>query len=321
VSIEDIQNAAEQIKAAGRSKPRAGRDPVNQPMIHHWVDAMGDKNPIYVDEAAARAAGHPGIVAPPAMIQVWTMMGLGGVREPDDPLTKILELFDDAGYIAVVATNCEQTYHRYLKPGEEVNVSAELTDVVGPKQTALGEGFFITQKITWQVGDEDVAEMMWRIMKFRPRETDGAASDSTVPDDLDADLLMRPAASRDTQFFWDGVKEHELRVQRRPDGSLQHPPLPAVWQDKEAPVEYVVASGKGSVFSFVVHHAPKVPGRTLPFVIALVELEEGVRMLGELRNVDPATVEIGMPVRATYIDFPASDAAPAWTLYAWEPDA
>ena len=44
-------------------------------------------------------------------------------------------------------------------------------------------------------------------------------------------------------------------------------------------------------------------------------------MLGELRNVDPSTVEIGMPVRAMYIDFPASDAAPAWTLYAWEPDA
>jgi uncharacterized OB-fold protein len=80
-----------------------------------------------------------------------------------------------------------------------------------------------------------------------------------------------------------------------------------------------VASGKGTVFSFVVHHAPKVPGRTLPFVIALVELEEGVRMLGELRNVEPAKVEIGMPVRATYIDFPEGDSGQAWTLYAWEP--
>ena len=60
---------------------------------------------------------------------------------------------------------------------------------------------------------------------------------------------------------------------------------------------------------------------TLPFVIALVELEEGVRMLGELRNVDPATVEIGMPVSATYIDFPAGEGGPAWTLYAWEPSS
>ena len=202
-------------------------------MVDHWLDAMGDKNPIYVDEAAAKAAGHPGIVAPPAMIQVWTMMGLGGDRPDDDPLGKILELFDDAGYIGVVATNCEQTYHRYLRPGEEVSVAAELTDVVGPKRTALGEGFFITQKITWQVGDEDVAEMMWRIMKFMPAETRRRPAPSSVPDDLDADSMMRPASSRDTKFFWDGVNAHELRIQKRADGSLQHPPVPALWQDKE----------------------------------------------------------------------------------------
>jgi uncharacterized OB-fold protein/acyl dehydratase len=317
-AVDEIRAAAERVKAEGKSKPRVARHPVNQPMVDHWLDAMGDKNPIYVDEDAAKAAGHPGIVAPPAMIQVWTMMGLGGVRPDDDPLSKILGLFDDAGYIGVVATNCEQTYHRYLRPGEEVSVSAELTDVVGPKRTALGEGFFITQKITWQVGDEDVAEMMWRIMKFRPADTDQPVA-AAVPEDLDADSMMRPASSRDTKFFWDGVNTHELRIQKRPDGSLQHPPVPALWQDNQAAIEYQVASGKGTVFSFVVHHAPKVPGRTLPFVIALVELEEGVRMLGELRNVDPAKVEIGMPVRATYIDFPQSASGPAWTLYAWEP--
>ena len=317
-AVDDIRAAAEKVKADGKSKPRVGRHPVNQPMVDHWLDAIGDRNPIYVDEQAAKAAGHPGIVAPPAMVQVWTMMGLGGVRPDDDPLSKILGLFDEAGYIGVVATNCEQTYHRYLRPGEEVSVAAELTDVVGPKRTALGEGFFITQKITWQVGDEDVAEMMWRIMKFKPAASDAGGQ---VPHDLDADSMMRPASSRDTKFFWDGVNAHELRIQKRADGSLQHPPVPAVWQDKETAIDYQVVSGKGTVFTFVVHHAPKVPGRTLPFVVALVELAEGVRMLGELRNVDLAKVEIGMPVRATYIDFPDGDSGPAWTLYAWEPDA
>ncbi|KUI05852.1 bifunctional MaoC family dehydratase N-terminal/OB-fold nucleic acid binding domain-containing protein [Mycobacterium sp. IS-3022] len=321
-AIEEIQKAAERIKAEGKSKPRVGRHPVNQPMIDHWLDAMGDRNPIYVDELAARAAGHPGAVAPPAMIQVWTMMGLGGVRPDDDPLGKILDLFDEAGYVGVVATNCEQTYHRYLRVGEEVSVTAELTDVIGPKNTALGEGFFITQKITWTVGDDvedPVAEMMWRIMKFRPSDNADKDGVAAVPDDLDADMMMRPASSRDTKFFWDGVNAYELRIQKRPDGTLVHPPVPALWQDKDQPTDYVVASGKGTVFSFVVHHAPKVPGRTLPFVIALVELEEGVRMLGQLRDVDPATVEIGMPVRATYIDFPEGESGPAWTLYAWEP--
>ncbi|VEG57988.1 putative nucleic-acid-binding protein containing a Zn-ribbon [Mycolicibacterium aurum] len=324
-AVDDIKAAADRVKAEGKSKPRTGRHPVNQPMVDHWLDAMGDKNPIYVDDAAAKAAGHPGVVAPPAMIQVWTMMGLGGVRPDDDPLGKILELFDEAGYVGVVATNCEQVYHRYLRPGEDVSVSAELTDVIGPKRTALGEGFFITQKITWHCGDDEdnpVAEMMWRIMKFRPADQDQSPTTAaTIPDDLDPDKLMRPASSRDTKFFWDGINAHELRIQRRPDGALQHPPVPAVWQKKDAEVDYVVASGEGTVFSYVVHHAPKVPGRTLPFVIALVELDEGVRMLGELRGVDCADVQIGLRVRATYIDFPDSDISPAWTLYAWEPQA
>lgn len=316
--MSDIREIVAQVKAAGPSKPRAGRDPVNQPMINNWVEAIGDQNPIYADDPAARAVGHPGIVAPPAMIQVWTMMGLSGVRADDDPLPPIIKLFDDAGYIGVVATNCEQTYHRYLQLSELVSISAELGDVVGPKQTALGEGWFINQHIIWQVGDEDVAEMNWRILKFKPR-TESAPTN--VPDDLDPDAMMRPSSSRDTAFFWDGVKAHELRIQRRPDGSLQHPPLPAVWQDKAEPIDYVVSIGTGTVFSFVVHHAPKVPGRTLPFVIALVELDEGVRMLGELRNVEPEQVEIGMPVRTVYIDFPAGASGPEWTLYAWEPDA
>lgn len=320
----NLQAGIDQIIASGTSQPTVARDPVNQPMIHHWVDAIGDKNPIYVDAEAAKAAGHPGIVAPPAMIQVWTMMGLGRSRSDDDPLGRAMKLFDDAGYVGVVATNCDQTYHRYLQPGEQVVMSAEIVGIVGPKQTALGEGYFINQKIRWHVRDEEVADMDWRIMKFLPAAKQAAAEAAeteAIPEDLDPDKLMRPSSSRDTKFFWDGINAHELRIQRRPDGTLQHPPVPAVWADKDAPADYVVASGKGTVFSYVVHHAPKVPGRSLPFVIALVELEEGVRMLGELRGIAADQVKIGMPVSATYLDFPDSEISPAWTLYAWEPQA
>ncbi|MGK2865655.1 MAG: bifunctional MaoC family dehydratase N-terminal/OB-fold nucleic acid binding domain-containing protein [Mycobacterium sp.] len=322
--MSDLQAGIDEIVAAGAGEPTIARDPVNHPMIHHWTDAIGDTNPIYVDEDAAKAAGHDGIVAPPAMIQVWTMMGLGRARSDDDPLARAMKLFDDAGYVGVVATNCDQTYHRYLKPGELVAMSAEITDVVGPKQTALGEGYFINQKIRWHVGDEEVAEMDWRIMKFLPAANQAAqtaAETGSLPEDLDPDKLMRPSSSRDTKFFWDGINAHELRLQRRPDGTLQHPPVPAVWADKDAPMDYLVASGKGTVFSYVVHHAPKVPGRTLPFVIALVELEEGVRMLGELRGIEADQVKIGLPVTATYLDFPDSEISPAWSLYAWEPQA
>lgn len=106
--------------------------------------------------------------------------------------------------------------------------------------------------------------MIFRILKFAPPAADDGASKSVaaqqVPEDLDPTRMLRPSVSHDTKFFWDGVAEHELRIQRRPDGSLQHPPVPALWLDKNETTDYVVSTGRGTVFSFVVHHAPKAPG-------------------------------------------------------------
>lgn len=321
---DQIRAAADEIAARGASAPRGGRDPINQPMVHNWLEAMGDANPIYTDDDAARAAGHPGIVAPPAMAQVWTMRGLHGVRTDDDPLGLATTLFDDAGYTSVVATNCDTVYHRYTRPGEEVTISSELTQVVGPKQTALGEGWFFTTRNTWSVGDEIVAEMDFRILKFRPATQQAPADEPAAPGyaDLDPTALIRPSASRDTAFFWDGIAAHELRIQQLPDGGLHHPPIPATWTERDADgsfpgTDYVVAAGTGVVYSFVVHHAPRVPGRELPFVVALVELDEGVRMLGQLRGVDPENVAIGMPVEVEFLDFASDDGSDPWHLYAW----
>ncbi|WP_194861292.1 bifunctional MaoC family dehydratase N-terminal/OB-fold nucleic acid binding domain-containing protein [Dietzia sp. SYD-A1] len=332
-----ILAAADEVRRSGGSAPRTGRDPVNLPMIRNWTEAIGDVNPIYTDEAAAGAAGHGGLVAPPAMAQVWTMRGLGKAREADDPLGRMTDILDAEGFTSVVATNCDSTYHRYTRPGEEVTISSVLTDVVGPKTTGLGEGWFFTTRNYWRVGDELVAEMDFRILKFRPAARDaepatkpaGIVSSSGAPtDDLVVGKVMRPSVSQDTRFFWDGVRAHELRIQTLEDGSLQHPPVPALWKGRSEQTDYVVASGRGTVYSFVTHHAPRVPGRTrFPFVIALVELEEGVRMLGELREVDPAEVTIGMPVEVEFLDMPGDPGEDAafgtepWTLYAWRPVA
>ena len=328
---EMILAESQKIRDNGASKPRTGRDPVNMPMIRTWLEAMRDDNPIYVDEAAAIAAGHGGIVAPPAMAQVWTMRGLGATRAEDDPLGRMTDLLNDAGYTSVVATNNDQIYHRYLRPDEEVSIETVLEEVVGPKKTGLGEGWFFTTRSIWKIAgtDEVVAEMMFRILKFAPPakepvaepRTEASSSLGAPLDDLDPSRMLRPSASQDTAFFWDGVAAHELRLQQRPDGTLAHPPVPALWKDKSEQTDYVVAAGTGTVFSFVVHHAPKVPGRSVPFVVALVELDEGVRMLGELRGIDSADVKIGQRVQVEFLDLPGdeeTDQKP-WTLYAWRP--
>ena len=275
-------------------------------MIHHWLEAIGDENPIYVDQAAAEAAGHPGIVAPPAMIQVWTMMGLGGVRPDDDPLGKIIELFDDAGYRRWSRPTASRPITGICGPGEEVSVAAELTDVVGPEADRARRGLLHQPADHLdRCGDEDVAEMMWRIMKFKPARPYEAPVGGAR--DLDADAMMRPASSQ----------RHQVLLGRRQRPRVADPEAcptaPCSIRRCRAVAGQSGAdrlrrrAGRGTVFSFVVHHAPKVPGRTLPFVIALVELDEGVRMLGELRDVDPATWRSECPSAQRISTFPGND--------------
>jgi len=306
-----IRAAAERLAAAGESRARPGRDPVNLPMIRNWVEAIGDRNPVYTDPAAAAASGHGGLVAPPAMIQVWTMPGLHRGRPDDDPLGQMSQALDEAGYTSVVATNCDQVYHRYLRHGEQVSVRASLLDVTGPKRTALGEGWFVTTRSTWYAGGEPVATMDFRILKFRPRPAQARPAPPVA--------VLRPPTSPDTEFFWAGTAAGELRIQECGQcGARRHPPGPmcprcgSPQRASHGGPGYVVAAGKGTVYSYVVHHHPPVPGKTLPLVIALAELPEGVRVLADMPGTDPAQVEIGMPVQIGFERIDDELTLPVW---------
>jgi uncharacterized protein len=323
-----IKQAADRIAALGESSPRPAPDPVNLPMIRHWVQAMGDTNPVYTDAGAAARSVHGGLVAPPAMTQVWTMRGLQpaggedsvGREEPADPLGLMSAALDEAGFTSVVATNSEQEYHRYLRLGEHVTVRSRLEGVTGPKQTALGEGWFVTTRSTWYVGTEAVASMKFRILKFRPsappepaeRPEPAVSVLRLVRPEPAADVL-RPVVSPDTAFFWEGTARHELRIQRCGGcGTLRHPPGPMCPVCGFGRPKYDVAAGTGEVYSYVVHHHPPVPGRPLPIVIVLVQLTEGVRMVGELIGTDPERVRIGLPVRVTFVEVDGELTLPAW---------
>ena len=78
--------------------------------------------------------------APPSMAQVWTMPGLGRRRPPEDPLTRMTEFLTEEGYTAVLGTNCEQTYERYLRVGEQLRVTSALDSVAGPEEHGDGRG-------------------------------------------------------------------------------------------------------------------------------------------------------------------------------------
>lgn len=301
---QEIMARVEEIKARGFSPAREGRDPVSEPMIRHWTEAIGDANP--------RWTPGPECEAPPAMAQVWTMPGLQADRPPGEPLWDTMVVLDEAGYTSVLGTNCDQTHARTLRPGERVRISSRLEDVVGPKLTGVGEGYFVTTRNTWTVGPEDapeeVATMLFRVLKFKP---------GTGRPTVDRSKTTRPMVNRDSAYFWEGTAAGELRIQKcNACGLLRHPPGPVCPSCHAMDRGYVAASGRGSVHSCLVHHAPAIPGKQLPLTLALVELDEGVRMVGEIRG----EIAIGDAVEVWFDPLDDEVTLAQWRRPADEPD-
>lgn len=319
-AVTETESLLDRLRAEFEGKPyrgpRPARDPVNAPMIRHFVDAVGDRNPVYTDEEFAAATPFGGVVAPPAMLQVWTMPGLAGADDPNDRQPALIDLLDEAGYTSVVATNSEQEYLRYLRPGDEITFESAVESIVGPKQTGLGEGYFITtlEKSFDQHG-ELVGTTRFRILKFKPAARSDAAPAPAASERAAAaaPARPRPSVNEDTAFFWEGVAVSELRIQRcAACRRLRHPPQPSCRECGSLEWDWIVASGRGEVHSFVVHHHPPLPGFDPPYPVALVDLEEGVRIVGEVVGADADSVRIGMPLRVVFTRVDDELTVPQW---------
>src|SRR5687768_11359510 len=119
----------ERFVGAQGGPPFTARDAVNEAMIRHWCDAVGDANPIYTDPEAAASSRHGGIVAPPTMLQAWTMRGLNPPPRKPGPQSELMAELDAAGFTSVVATNCDQEYERYLRPGDVLTATEVIESV------------------------------------------------------------------------------------------------------------------------------------------------------------------------------------------------
>ncbi|MCU1614583.1 MAG: hypothetical protein JWO98_2123 [Frankiales bacterium] len=263
-------------------------DPVNAPMVRAWCHALGDD----VD----RYLGADGVVAPPAMLQAWCKRVATPAAEGQDVRAELLQVCDDAGFVSIVATDCEQRYVRRLNEGDLLRCVVTVADISPLKTTSLGEGHFITfnHDYTDQAG-ETVAEMTYRVLKFR-------ASESAAPARLPRrGEQLRPAINRDNAFFWEGTQLGEFRIQKCSScGSLRNPPGPMCPHCRSTQWGWILASGEGTVHSFTVPHYPKVEGLEMPYVVALVDLTEGVRTITNIVDVDPADVQVGMPVELQF---------------------
>jgi uncharacterized OB-fold protein/acyl dehydratase len=286
-----------QAYAGGPAKPATtARDAVNQAMIRQWCDALGDTNPVYTDPAVAGRSVHGGIVAPPTMLHAWILPGLAPEPSEGDNLNELLGLLDAAGFTAVVAVNCEQEYRRYLRLGDMLTQTSGIEEVSEEKKTGLGVGHFVSYVTTFrdQEGAE-VGRMRFRVLKFRPahRGGGGGAAKPQRP---------RPTLSYDNEFYWAGVKRHELLIQRCTDcQQVRHPPRPMCPHCQSLRWDTVRASGRGTVHSFVVFHYPAFPGFEMPYVVAVIDLAEGTRVVTNLIKVEPQAVRVGMAVEVEFV--------------------
>ena len=280
--------------------PYVGRDPVNEPMIRQWCDATGDTNPVYLDPASAKQSAHGEIVAPPTMLQAWTMQGFemaAGYDEPRNEQHRLHKLLSDHGYTSVVATDTEQGYTRYLRPGDVVSDETVIESISEEKATALGIGYFIDTRTTFRDQDgEEVGWMTFRVLKFIPQQQPQASPDSAGAPA--APQRIRPPRGHDNAWWWELVDRDVIPIQRcNGCEKLFHPPRPMCDACHGMDMGHVEASGKGTVHTYTVIHHPQFPGYDFPIIAALIDLEEGTRLMSNLVECRPEDVHIGMAVQ------------------------
>lgn len=286
-----------------------GKDAVNEPMIRHWCEAMGDANPAYTG---------PDAIAPPTMLQAWTLGGLSGHADRSSAYDELLGLLDGAGCTSVVATDCEQEYLKPLRPGDAITFDAVIESVSPSKTTKLGTGHFVTTRMDVRANGELAGTHRFRILKYVPagkkptgaqqtaeqtaKQTAVQTAGSNEPATARPAQRPRPVINRDNRGFWDGVREHKLLIQRcTACATLRFPWLPGCNTCGSPDWDTVEASGAGTVFSYVVMHHPPFPAFDPPYAVALVELAEGVRMVSNITGVPYDKVRIGLPVRLEFL--------------------
>ncbi|HZQ31743.1 MAG TPA: Zn-ribbon domain-containing OB-fold protein [Mycobacterium sp.] len=131
---------------------------------------------------------------------------------------------------------------------------------------------------------------------------------------------LAPTISPDTAFFWNGLHQHKLLIQRCAGcGALRQPPRPMCPACNSLEWETIESSGKGTVYSYVMPQHPQMPFMEYPYIVVLVELEEGVRLVSNLCGIAPDDVEVGMPVEVFYQTFDSAVGGNDLVLHQFRP--
>lgn len=284
-----------------RLGPYIGWNKVNRAQVWQWCAAMGDTNPLYLE--------NDEVIAPPTMLQMWTMRDVRG-NFPEGTVDKnvyeIMDKFGQIGYSATVATNYDQTYHSYLKEGDQVYSYHTIVDVTDKKSTGLGEGYFVTEHAQYYRSNDEIKDELFgeaRISYFKympPEQTPGASSSGGGIKKIER---IRPVENHDSKHFWQGLREGKLLIQQCSNCQVtRHPPQPMCEQCQSIEWNTIESKCEGTIYSYTVMHYPEIPPFDYPNAIVLVDLDEDVRIASQLTGTKPDDIVIGSRVKAKLVE-------------------
>jgi uncharacterized OB-fold protein len=282
--------------------PKRGLDDVNVPMIRHFCEVMGDENPVYTDAEFAAKSSKGGLIAPPTMLQVWSMEGYPMCQNPGGDVQRELhKVFDDHGFTGVLGTNTTSEYYRELRPGDQITSHCVIDNISEQKATGRGIGYFIETLYTFTDQDgEAVGKLVFRVLKFVPSDSGATSTDEAAADDGMPATPTRIISPRghDNKWWWEAVDNGKVLIQRcKSCQTLRHPPRPMCGECQSLEWDSIESTLDGEVFSYTQIHYPKFPGYPYPLITAVISLAEGTRLISNVVGCEPEDVHIGMKVK------------------------
>jgi len=178
-SALDLQHLVGQRKG-----PYCSFNPVSAVQIWQWCSALGDNNPLYLDSNYRTSAGFKCAVAPPAMMQMWTMRDVNDRYAPGSTEAAPYEVFDELaaqGVSGNVAVSYDITFHHLLVEGDCAHHYTSIANISDLKQTALGAGYFVTERVEYlDQNDRLFAEALITYFQYTPKDNPSGHNAATT---------------------------------------------------------------------------------------------------------------------------------------------
>jgi len=271
-------------------------DDVNEAMIRHWAEIIGETNPAYLDKDWAANSARGRVIAPPAMMYSWGQEGFRVTkgREPNAQ-SNLVATFNKHGYTGVLGTNVRQEYFKEVGIGDNLSIHMVIDNISERKMTARGPGYFFETLSTFtdQHGDV-VGTQRFKVLKFIPQEQPAASNEGK----LEIPTRIASVRGHDNGWWWDAVDKGVVMIQRcKSCQTLRHPPRPMCFACQSMEWDAIESTLDGEVLSHTCIRHPQVPGYPKDPICAVIKLAEGTNLVANVVGCEYEDVAIGMKVK------------------------